>query len=130
MRAETHLISFASLCLGLEGGVLGRLLINTHLPVSQSPHHEGQHGGTFQTGVRSLRHVLSQKSAGPLAHVAFLPSASLNVGLCPIELKSLHPAKSLSVSLTVSGASGRADWEEMTSLGTDKLLTGVVGGQP
>lgn len=62
--------------------------------------------------------------------MASLPSASLNVGLCPIELKSLHPAKSLSVSLMVSGASGPADWEEMTGLGTDKLLTGVVRGQP
>lgn len=39
-------------------------------------------------------------------------------------------AKSLSISLTGSGASGPVDWEEMTGLGTDKLLSaGMAGGQ-
>lgn len=61
--------------------------------------------------------------------MASSPSASSSVGLCPLELKSRHRANSLSVSLTVSGASGLAKWEEMTGLGTDKILTSVVGGQ-
>lgn len=61
--------------------------------------------------------------------MASSPSASLRVGLCPLELKYLHPANSLSVSLMVTAASGPANWEEMTGLGADKLLTGAAEGR-